>query len=82
MPYEEIGLHRDIYPQVVIASKGGTITRLEADGTTTDVDFPTAVAVYRPGDPLGVLHRSVNRSPETIELIIIHLKINPSTQDN
>ena len=31
-PQEEIGLHRDVHPQVVIALKGGTITRLEADG--------------------------------------------------
>ncbi len=36
-PYEEIGLHRDTYPQVIIALKGGTITRLETDGRTTDV---------------------------------------------
>lgn len=76
MPYEEIGLHRDLYPQVVIAFKGGTITRLEANGTTTDVDFPTGVAVFREADPLEEFHRSVNKSSETIELMIIHLKTN------
>src|ERR1700688_4075172 len=46
-PHEEIGLHRDAYPQVVIALKGGTITRLEADGRITEVRFPTGVAVIR-----------------------------------
>ncbi len=76
MPYEEIGLHRDVYPEVVIASKGGMITRLEANGTTTDVKFPTGVAVFREADPCDELHQSVNNSPESIELMIIQLKAN------
>ncbi len=73
-PWEEIGLHRDAIPTVVIALKGGTITRLEANGTTTDVHFPTGVAVYRNIDPPEELHRSVNKSADEIELIMIQLK--------
>lgn len=73
-PHEEIGLHRDVYPQVVIALKGGVITRLEADGQMTEVKFPTGVAVFRAADPENELHRSVNNSSEPVELIIIHLK--------
>lgn len=76
-PHEEIGLHRDVYPQVVIAIKGGTITRLEADGRVTDVQFPTDVAVFRPADPQDELHTSVNNSSEPIELLIIQMK-NPT----
>lgn len=73
-PYEEIGLHRDIYQQVVVAMKGGTITRLEADGSETPVEFPTGVAVFRDKDPENVFHKSVNRSSESVELIVIQLK--------
>lgn len=73
-PHEEIGLHRDVHPQVVIALKGGTITRLEADGTTTDVKFPSGEAVFREADPENELHRSVNNSSEPVELIIVQLK--------
>lgn len=73
-PHEEIGLHRDVYPHVVVALKGGTITRLEADGGVTDVTFPTNEAVYRESDPENELHRSVNNSSESVELIIIQLK--------
>ncbi len=73
-PHEEIGLHRDVYPQVVIALKGGTITRLEADGRTTDVKFPTGEAVYREADPENEQHHSVNNSSESVELITIQLK--------
>lgn len=73
-PYEEIESHRDAYPQVVIALKGGTITRLEADGRVTEVHFPTGVAVIRDADPQDELHKSVNNSSESVELVIIQLK--------
>jgi quercetin dioxygenase-like cupin family protein len=74
LPHEEIGLHRDAYPQVVVALQGGIITRLESDGTTNDVAFPTGKAVYRPIDPPDQLHKSVNNSDSPVELIIIQLK--------
>lgn len=72
--HEEIGLHRDDYPQVIISLKGGTITRLEGDGSMTDIDFPKGETVFREADPLGQLHRSVNKTCKPIELIIIELK--------
>jgi hypothetical protein len=75
-PHEEIGLHRDVYPQVVIALKGGTMTRLEADGRTTDITFPTGTAVFREADPENELHKSVNNSSESIELILVQVKNN------
>lgn len=77
MPCEEIGLHRDAYPQVVIALQGGTITRLEANGTKTDVNFPTGVAIFREVDPPDELHKSINNSENLIDLIIIQLKCQP-----
>lgn len=78
-PQEEIGLHRDIYPQVVVGLKGGTITRLEADGSSVEVVFPTGTAVFRPSDPEDQLHKSVNRSDEPVELMIIQLKTTPKS---
>jgi len=74
LPKEEIDLHRDEYPQVVIALEGGKITRLESDGSTVDVEFPTQVPVFREADPVDQLHKSVNRTSKPIELIIIQLK--------
>lgn len=73
-PHEEIGLHRDVHPQIVVALKGGTITRLEADGRAIDVNFPTGVAVFRNADPENELHRSVNNSSGSIELMMIQIK--------
>lgn len=74
MAHEEIGLHRDDHPRVVISLKGGTITRLEGDGSMTDIDFPKGEAVFREADPIGQLHRSVNKTCKPIEMIIIELK--------
>lgn len=73
-PNEEIGLHRDALPQIVVALRGGTITRLEADGREVDVEFPTGKAIYRPVDPLNELHKSVNRSNTPVEIIITQMK--------
>ncbi|MBS0628197.1 MAG: hypothetical protein JSS09_08310 [Verrucomicrobia bacterium] len=75
-PKEEIGLHRDAAPQVVVGLRGGTITRLEADGREVDVEFLTGKAVYRPVDPENELHKSVNKSNDPIEIIIIQMKNN------
>lgn len=74
LPNEEIGLHRDTCRQIIVALQGGTITRLEANGTTTDVAFPTGIAVLRDVDPPDELHKSVNKGTDPVELIIIHLK--------
>lgn len=74
LPHEEIGLHRDANPQVVIALQGGVITRLEADGSTKDVNFPTGQAVFKDIDPPDQLHKSINHSAAPVELIIIQLK--------
>lgn len=73
-PYEEIGLHRDAYKQVVIALKGGIIKRIEKNGREVDVHFPTGIAVIREPDPVNELHRTINNSSEPVELIILHLK--------
>lgn len=73
-PHEKTPLHRDEFPHLVVALKGGVMTRLEADGRTVEVEFPTGVPVYRPIDPVGELHRSVNHSDEFVELIIVYLK--------
>ncbi|QLH35412.1 MAG: hypothetical protein HWD61_04010 [Parachlamydiaceae bacterium] len=74
MPHEEIGLHRDANQHVVVALQGGVITRLEADGTSTKVNFPTGVPVFRDIDPPNEFHKSLNDSDNPIELIIIQLK--------
>lgn len=73
-PKEEIGLHRDALQKIVIGMQGGVITRIESDGREVDVEFPTGKSVYRPIDPEGALHRSLNKSDFPIEIIVIEMK--------
>ncbi len=74
LPHEEIGLHRDDFNEVIVAQKGGTITRQEPDGRLVEIHFPAGEAVFRPIDPPNELHKSFNNSSEPLELIVIRLK--------
>ncbi len=74
LPHEKIDEHRDNYSQMIIALKGGTITRIEQDGRLIDVEFPTGGTVFRKADPEGEVHQAVNNSSEAVELIVIQLK--------
>ena len=75
MPQEEIGLHYDVLPQVVLALEGGVITCLSSEGVITEeVSFPTGEAVYRPKQTPAQIHKSVNRTNKPIVLIITQLK--------
>ncbi len=74
LAHEEIGWHRDDCPRVLVSFKGGTITRIEADGSRVEVHLPKGEAVFLAADPDGELHRSVNNTCKPIELIVIQLK--------
>ncbi len=74
---EEVGLHRDEYPRVVIGLKGGSYTRIEKDGSTKAIRFPTGEAVYLDADPIDQLHTGKN-SDEPLEIIVVELKTKKS----
>lgn len=74
MAGEEVGLHRDDYPRTVIGLKGGTFKRIEEDGSTKEIVFPTGEAIFLEADPVGQKHRGVNISPAPLELIVIQYK--------
>jgi hypothetical protein len=74
LAHEEVGWHRDDCPRVVVSFKGGTLTRIEADGSRTDLHFPKGEAVFLEADPDGELHKSVNNTCKPIELIVIQLR--------
>lgn len=75
MPQEEIGLHYDVLPQVVLALEGGVITCLTSeDVVTEEVSFPAGEAVYRPKQTPEQIHKSMNRTNKPIVLIITQLK--------
>lgn len=70
---EKAGLHRDEYPRVIIALKGGSITRIEEDGSSKEILFPTGEAVFLEADPMGQLHLGENGKTD-LEVIVVELK--------
>ena len=73
-PGEEIGLHRDEYRRAVIGLQGGVISRISEDGHVNEIVFPTHGTVFLEADPEGELHRAVNNTEKTIEVIVVQLK--------
>lgn len=71
---EEIPLHYDVYPSVVVAVQGGILTRLEADGSETEVEFSTGKATVRPAETKDKAHKTVNNTDSEVELVIIQFK--------
>lgn len=74
MPGEEIGLHRDDNPRIIISAQGGTITRIEPDDKEVHIHFPAGKAIFMEADPEGELHRAKNEGKEAIEIFVIELK--------
>ena len=74
MPGEETEYHYDELSSVVIALTGGILTRLEADGSQTQVEFPTGQSVFVNAETPDKMHKTVNATSKTIELIIVQLK--------
>ena len=74
MPGEKIGAHYDEHQQMVKALQGGILTRREADGSTTNVEFPTGKWTFRPAETSDKMHEVANETEEPIELITVQLK--------
>ncbi len=72
-PNEEVGLHRDAYPRAIYGIRGGTLTRYEQDGSTTEVIFPTGDTIYLEADPIGEMHSAKN-GPQPLEIIVVDIK--------
>ncbi len=74
LPGDEVGLHRDENYRFILAIQGGAVTRIEEDGSTNKVEFPTGVSVFLKPDPKGQLHKTINNSKNEIEIIVMELK--------
>ena len=71
---EELGFHRDERSRVVIGLQGGTITRIEQNGTCNEIVFPTGKAVFLEPDPVGEQHRAINKTDKPIEVMVVQFK--------
>ncbi len=76
--HEEIDHQHNEYPQLILSFKGGILTRIETNGTKTEIKLPKNIPVYQDQDPAGEYHKFINNTCKPLEIIVIELKTKPS----
>lgn len=74
MPNQPLKMHRHDCARVVVGLKGGSLTKLEDTGETSELIFETGKAYWLNEDPPNTLHGDVNESNEPIEVMVIEIK--------
>jgi uncharacterized RmlC-like cupin family protein len=73
-PHTESTLHRHDRYRTVIGIVGGDLKTVTADGTATVTRYEAGKAYWQEPMPPGVMHKDVNDTDKTIELIVIENK--------
>jgi len=73
-PHTESTLHRHDRWRSVIAIAGGDLKTVTASGEATVTHYETGKAYWQEPMPAGVMHKDVNDTNRTIELIVVELK--------
>jgi hypothetical protein len=73
-PHTESTLHRHDRYRTVIGIVGGDLTTVSADGRKTVTRYATGKAYWQAPMPAGQMHKDVNETDKTIELIVVEAK--------
>jgi hypothetical protein len=73
-PHTESTLHRHDRYRTVIGIVGGDLTTVSAEGKKTVTRYETGTAYWQAPMPPGELHKDVNETDRTIELIVVEMK--------
>jgi len=73
-PHTESTLHRHDRYRSVVAIVGGDLTLVAANGTKTVTHYDTGKAYWQTPMPPGEMHKDVNETSNTLELIVIEVK--------
>jgi len=73
-PHTESTLHRHDRYRSVIAIVGGDLTLVSADGQKTVTHYETGKAYWQTPMPPGEMHKDLNDTDKTIELVVVELK--------
>lgn len=74
MPHQPLKMHRHDCARVVVGLKGGSLTKIEETGETSELVFETGKAYWLNEDPPNTLHGDINESNEPIEVMVIEIK--------
>lgn len=73
-PHTESTLHRHDRYRTVVAIVGGDLTTVSATGEATVTHYETGRAYWQEPMPPGVMHKDVNATDKTIELVVVEMK--------
>jgi hypothetical protein len=73
-PHTESTLHRHDRYRSVIAIVGGDLKTVTAAGEATVTHYETGKAYWQAPMPPGAMHKDVNDTNRTIELVVVELK--------
>ena len=73
-PHTESTLHRHDRFRTVIGIVGGDLTTVDAAGKKTVTHYETGKSYWQEPMPPGAMHKDVNDTGKTIELVVIELK--------
>jgi len=73
-PHTESTLHRHDRYRTVIGIVGGDLTTVSADGRRTVTRYQTGKAYWQPPMAPGEMHKDVNETNATLELLVVEIK--------
>jgi hypothetical protein len=73
-PHTESTLHRHDRFRTIIGIVGGDLATVSADGRRTVTRYETGKAYWQAPMPAGQMHRDVNDTNKTIEVIVVEVK--------
>jgi hypothetical protein len=73
-PHTESTLHRHDRFRTVIGIVGGDLTTVDAAGKKTVTHYETGKSYWQEPMPPGAMHKDVNETGKTIELVVVEMK--------
>ena len=74
VPNGPLTLHRHDHGRTIVAVVGGDLKIVKESGQTTVAHWETGKAYWLPPDPPGELHKDVNDTDKTIEVMVVEMK--------
>jgi uncharacterized RmlC-like cupin family protein len=73
-PRTESTPHRHDRYRTVIGIVGGDLTTVDASGRKTVTHYETGTSYWQEPMPAGAMHKDVNDTDKTIELVVVEMK--------
>ena len=74
VPNGPLTLHRHEHGRTIVALVGGDLKIVKESGQTAVAHWETGKAYWLPPDPPGEMHKDINDTGKTIEVMVVEMK--------